>query len=249
MDNFTSALSSLENLTKSFDVFVPSLNKKVKFKGLTTKQQKEAVKTALDKNITGITFSNLLNQVIKENSLEKNNYLLTDRSYIVTTLRVLSLSKNITIDEKTVDLSFVPSQNIPLPNELRTQELAEDNIKLNVSIPSLEKDTFVNNETRKKLAPLPDNDDFAKESIGEVFINELIKYIDSLTIIDGQQPTTIVFNELTFDQKLQIVEKLPLNLNTKLVEFINNTKTFEKKYFTYKGHALDIELDPTLFTV
>ena len=249
MDNFTSALSSLENLTKSFDVFVPSLNKKVKFKGLTTKQQKEAVKTALDKNITGITFSNLLNQVIKENSLEKNNYLLTDRSYIVTTLRVLSLSKNITIDEKTVDLSFVPSQNIPLPNELRTQELAEDNIKLNVSIPSLEKDTFVNNETRKKLAPLPDNDDFAKESIGEVFINELIKYIDSLTIIDGQQPTTIVFNELTFDQKLQIVEKLPLNLNTKLVEFINNTKTFEKKYFTYNGQALDIELEATLFTV
>ena len=175
--------------------------------------------------------------------------MLTDRSYIVTTLRVLSLSKNITIDEKTVDLSFVPSQNIPLPNELRTQELAEDNIKLNVSIPSLEKDTFVNNETRKKLAPLPDNDDFAKESIGEVFINELIKYIDSLTIIDGQQPTTIVFNELTFDQKLQIVEKLPLNLNTKLVEFINNTKTFENKYFTYNGQALDIELDPTLFTV
>ena len=77
MDNFTSALSSLENLTKSFDVFVPSLNKKVKFKGLTTKQQKEAVKTALDKNITGITFSNLLNQVIKENSLEKNNFLIS----------------------------------------------------------------------------------------------------------------------------------------------------------------------------
>jgi len=249
MDTFTSAISSLESLTKTYDIFVPSLNKKVKFKGLTTKQQKEAVKTALDKNITGITFSNLLNQVIKENSLENNNYLLADRSYIITTLRVLSLSKTFTVDDKTVDLSFLPSINIPIPNELRQQELVDDNIKLSVSLPSLDKDTYVNNETRKKLAGLPDNDNFAKESIGEVFVNELIKYIDVLTINEGQQPNVINFNELTFEQKLLVVEKLPLNINTKLVEYINSTKVFEKKYFTNNSEAIDFELDPTLFTV
>jgi len=249
MSTFNSALSSLESLTKIYDIFVPSLNKTVKFKGLTTKQQKEAVKTALDKNITGITFSNLLNQVIIENSTEKNKYLLSDRSYIVTALRVTSLSKTFTVDETVVDLSFVSNNKFALPEDLKTKEIVDDNVKISVSIPTLEKDTYVNNETRKKLAVLPDNDSFAKESIGEVFVNELVKYIDSLTIIDGQQPTTIVFNELTFEQKLQVVESLPLNINTKLVDYINSVKLFEKKYFTDNGNTVDFELDPTLFTV
>lgn len=249
MDNFNSAITSLDSLTKTFDVFVPSLNKKIKFKGLTTKQQKDAVKTALDKNVTGITFSNLLNKIILENSTEKNSFLLIDRSYIILSLRVQSLSHTLQTEEGNVDLSFVPNNNIALPENLKKHEIVEGNIKLNVSIPSLEKDTFVNNETRKKLAPIPDNDDFAKESIGEVFINELIKYIDVVTINEGPQPIVITLNELTFDQKVQLVEKLPLNINSKLVDFINSVKTFERKYVTDNGKEIELDIDPTLFTV
>jgi len=249
MDNFNSAITSLDSLTKTFDVFVPSLNKKIKFKGLTTKQQKDAVKTALDKNVTGITFSNLLNKIILENSTEKSSFLLIDRSYIILSLRVQSLSNTLQTEEGNVDLSFVPNNNIALPENLKKHEIVEGNIKLNVSIPSLEKDTFVNNETRKKLAPIPDNDDFAKESIGEVFINELIKYIDVVTINEGPQPIVITLNELTFDQKVQLVEKLPLNINSKLVDFINSVKTFERKYVTDNGKEIELDIDPTLFTV
>lgn len=249
MDNFASALTSLESLNKTFDIFVPSLNKKIKFKGLTTKQQKDAVKTALDKNITGITFSNLLNKIISENSLEKNNFLLIDRSYIILSLRVQSLSNTLQTEEGVVDLSFVPSNNISLPDSLKKQEITDGNIKLSVSIPTLDKDTFVNNETRKKLAPIPDNDDFAKESIGEIFVNELIKYIDVITINEGPQPVNITLNELTFEQKVQLVEKLPLNINSKLVEYINNVKTFERKYVTDNGKEIELDIDPTLFTV
>jgi len=250
MDNFSSALNSLESLTKAYDIFVPSLNKKVKFKGLTTKQQKDAVKTALDKNITGLTFSNLLNKIISENSLEKNVYLLTDRNYIVTALRVLSLSTKVTVEEEEKDISFVTNFNLPLPEELKKLDISDDNVLISVSIPTLEKDTFVNNETRKKLAPLPDDDNFAKESLGEVYVNELIKYLDKVSVTAGGNVNVIVMNDLTFDQKTQLVEKLPLNINTKLVNYINNVKAFEKKYFTSpSGEELDINIDPTLFTV
>jgi len=162
---------------------------------------------------------------------------------------VQSLSNTLQTEEGNVNLSFVPNNNIALPENLKKHEIVEGNIKLNVSIPSLEKDTFVNNETRKKLAPIPDNDDFAKESIGEVFINELIKYIDVVTINEGPQPIVITLNELTFDQKVQLVEKLPLNINSKLVDFINSVKTFERKYVTDNGKEIELDIDPTLFTV
>jgi len=250
MDSFSSALTSLDNLAKIYEIFVPSLNKKVKFKGLTTKQQKEAVKTALDKNITGLTFSNLLNKIIVDNSTEKNTYLLPDRNYIVTALRVLSLSNKLQLEEGEVDLSFVPSFNTPLPEDFKKAELVDENVSITVSIPTLEKDSFVNNETRKKLAPLPDDENFAKESIGEVYVNELIKYIDKVSVSDGANVSVVVLNDLTFDQKVQLVEKLPLNVNSKLVDYINKVKSFEKKYFTTPtGQELDVTIDPTLFTV
>ena len=247
MENFNSAIATLDSLAKIYEIFVPSLNKKVKFKGLTTKQQKDAVKCALDKNVAGVVFSNLVNSIITENSLEKNSYLLSDRNYIIACLRVLSLSKTFQTEEGEKDLSFITSFSTPVPEILKSREIVEDDITLKLSIPTLEKDTFVNSETRKKLAPLPDDDNFAKESIGEVFVNELIKYIDVFSV--KSPAVTINFNDLTFQQKVQLVEKLPLNLNTKLVDYINETKAFEKKYFVLNDKELDISIDPTLFTV
>ena len=66
MEKLSTALNSLDSLTKSYEIFVPSLNRKVKFKGLNTKQQKDAVKSALEKTSAGLSFSLLLNSILKE---------------------------------------------------------------------------------------------------------------------------------------------------------------------------------------
>ena len=249
MDNINNVLTSLENLNKTYEIFVPSLNKKAKFKGLTTKQQKDAVKSALDKSLAGLSFSNLANSIISENCTEKLNFLLTDRSYILVVLRSLSLSKTITTDEGTVDISFVETNNISTPKELLTFEITEDNLRVICSIPSLSKDTFVNNETKKKIQPLPENDNLPKEAVGEMFVNELVKYIDKIVINDGNQPVEVVFNDITFAQRVQIAEKLPLTVNSKLVNYINEVKQFERKYFINNNKEVDIDVDPSLFTV
>jgi len=54
MENFDKTLDALSSLNKEYNIFVPSLNRQVKFRGLTTKQQKDVVKSALDKNVAGI---------------------------------------------------------------------------------------------------------------------------------------------------------------------------------------------------
>jgi hypothetical protein len=249
MEKFTSALNTLDSLSKSFEIFIPSLNRKVKFKGLNTKQQKDAVKSALEKATAGVSFSLLLNSILRENIQEPVDLLLSDRSYIAVCLRVLSLSSTYKKENETVNLDFVLNNNLPLPTELKTSEIVVDNIKITAAIPSLSRDNSINIESKKKLAPLPDNDDLPKEAVGELYINELTKYIDKVDINNNGNVVSIVFDELNLAQKTQLVEKLPLTINTKLIEFINSAKLFEKGYFTNNGKEVDINIDPSLFTV
>jgi hypothetical protein len=249
MEKLTNALNTLDSLSKSFEIFVPSLNRKVKFKGLNTKQQKDAVKSALEKATAGVSFSLLLNSILRENIQESADILLSDRSYIAVCLRVLSLSSTYKKEDELINLDFVLNNNLPLPMELRLADLTIDNITITAAIPSLTRDNSINVESKKKLVLLPDNDDMPKEAVGELYINELIKYIDKVDINNNGNVVSIVFDELTLAQKIQLVEKLPLTINTKLIEFINNAKLFEKGYFTTNGKEVDINIDPSLFTV
>jgi len=249
MEKFNDALVSLDGLNKELELFVPSLGKKVKFKGLTTKQQKDAVKSALEKVFSGISFSLLVNSIINENSFEKVEFLTCDRSYLLVALRAASLQKLYKKDDKEIDLSFVLSNNFSVPSALKTAEITDDNIKVKLSIPTLARDTAINIETKKKIAPLPDDDNLAKEAVGEIYINELAKYIDVVSITSAGNVIDLEFDKLFLSQKIQVIEKLPLSINNKLIDFINEAKAFEKKYFERDGVSVDIDIDQTLFTV
>jgi hypothetical protein len=249
MDKFNDALISLDSIKREFEIFVPSANKKVKFKGLTTKQQKDAVKSALDKSFAGISFALFANDVIRENSTENISFLVSDRSYLITALRVVSLNKIYKKENEEIDLSFITNNNFSLPDDLKSTEIVEEGVKVLIKIPTLIKDSQFNTETRKKLLPLADNDDLPKEAVGEVFIHELAKYIDTISIDINSKPVEITFNELTINQKVQVLEKLPVTINNKIIEFINKVKAFEKTYFVNGDKQIEIDIDPTLFTV
>ena len=136
-----------------------------------------------------------------------------------------------------------------MPSALKTAEITDDNIKVKLSIPSLARDTAINIETKKKISPLPDDDNLAKEAVGEIYINELAKYIDVVSITSAGNVIDLEFDKLFLSQKIQVIEKLPLSINNKLIDFINEAKAFEKKYFERDGVSVDIDIDQTLFTV
>jgi len=248
MDNFSDAISSLNNLTAQYDIFVPSLNRKIKFKGLNTKQQKEAVKSALETGFIGVSFSNFLNTIIKDNTCENVEFLLTDKNYILTCLRVLSLSKDIKIDNTAIDFSFILDNNTALPDQLKQREINDNNLKVNLQIPSLTKDTEINRETVKKIGQ-DKNESLSKEAVGEMFINELVKYINKISIDNNSKIVELNFKDITFEQKVQLVEKLPLTLNSKIFDYINEVRNFEKNVFIKDGKQLDLTIDPSFFTV
>jgi hypothetical protein len=196
VNNFSDILNSLNEVTKQHEIFVPSLNLTTNFIGFTAKQQKEAIQCALEKENAGIYFSILTTEYIQNNLVEKNlNLLVSDKNYILTCLRALSLSKTYrTLGTETIDLSPILSNNIALPNNLKTAVLEDNDITVNVEIPSLIKDKIINLESKKIIS------DSQVNFLGNVYLNEIIKYIKSIKT----PKTTINLDDLTFNQKTQI---------------------------------------------
>jgi len=248
MDNFNDILNSLNEINKSYEIFIPSLNCKVSFTGLTAKQQKEVLQTVLDRDLTGISFSILVSDIIINNLTDKNiNLLSIDKNYIITCLRILSLSsKYRNLDDEEVDLTPILSNNTPLPQENKNLTLNEGDLQVIIEIPSLNKDRNINIETRKRiLATNSSTTEITKDALGELYIGEIIKFIKSLKT----PKTEVIFDNATFNQKFQIVEKLPLSITSKIVTFINSMKDFDKKLFTLNNKEVNIAVDPTLFTL
>jgi hypothetical protein len=248
MDNFNDILNSINDLNKIYEIFVPSLNSKVKFTGLTAKQQKEVLQTVLDKDLTGVSFSILISDIIINNLIDKNTNLSSaDKNYIITCLRVLSLSsKYKDLDDQEIDLTPLLTNNISLPKELTSISLDEGDLQVSVEIPSLIKDKLVNIETRKRiLASSGATTEITKDALGELYINEIVKFIKTLKT----PKTQVNFDDMTFNQKFQIVEKLPLAITSKIISFINNIKDFDKKLFIINNKEYNIAIDPTLFTL
>ena len=232
MENFNQTLDFLATLNKEYSIFVPSLNRQLKFKGLTTKQQKDIVKSVLDRNAAGITFANLLCDIITESSVEQNiNFLLVDRFYIIAVLRSISLSPILKVKDETIDLSFINQVNIPVPQVLRTKIVEDGPLVVHLAIPNFKKEILINNESKKVTQNAEDKDEITKEIIGELYIHELVKYIDKVMFKNGETPVDIDFNDINITQKKQIVEKLPLTTNTAIISYINEVKQFESKYF------------------
>jgi hypothetical protein len=243
MDNFNNILNSLNELTKSYSIFVPSLNKEIKINGFTAKQQKEAIQCVMDKDFAGISFAILVSEMLLNNLVEKTPILLSDKNYVLVCLRALSLStqyKN--SNGESIDLSAIVNNKTPLPDNLKTETFTDNDITITIENPTLQTDIFVNSETKKKLLSINPNQTLSRESLGDLYIDEILKYVKHIKTPKAE----IKSDELTFNQKYQIVEKLPLSATTKIVSFINNIKDFEKSLLLPEK---EINIDPTLFTV
>lgn len=246
MENFDNILNSLNNLNKVVDIFVPSLNKTAKFTGLTAKQQKEALQCVMDKDFTGLTFSILCSEILLKNNTEKVPILAIEKNYLIVCLRALSLSNTYkTIADKIYDLNTIATTRIPLPVELKHATFSEGDLSVTVELPSIESELITSKESKKRLFSNNAEQTLTKEALGELYIDEIIKYFKSIKTPAAE----VSQKELTFNQKYQIVENLPIAIIAKIVEYINKTKEFEKSLIDYKDEKQVISLDPSFFTV
>jgi hypothetical protein len=251
--NVSDILKQLDTLNQStgVDVFIPSLGKTVKFKNLNLRQQKDLLKASVDETLTKLTFIVNFYSIIQENILDKtinvNSLYAFDRPAIAIALRANGLDSKYAIEENVYDLNTLLAQipTIDVKSQSLNSTIDIQNLTVNLSVPNLNTDRDISLVAVNKLKNSQEND--IKTLVGELFIHEIIKFIQSVTFKTETEDQTVDFANLKVDDKIAIVEKFPSTLTSKVLEFIKGYRDFEAK-FTAIGDA-NIEIDGSFFSV
>jgi hypothetical protein len=239
-------LSLIEQLdaNTNFAVFLPSLQKEVNFKQLTTEQLKRLLKTVIDSPLYNTEFTTTFNSIIKESCLDEtvNIDALTiyDKLMIFFKIRIESVSKeytfNLTKDDTndskkkyTINLNehfnkFAAKQIIVAPETLAYGECIAV-----CDLPSLKTENHLEKELHKNIKLEVSTPEELRNIVGETFINEVTKFITTLTISNS----VIDLTQHDFKTRIKIVEKLPTNLINKVIKYIETYRNTVKELLSY----------------
>ena len=108
-------------------------------------------------------------------------------------------------------------------------------ISATLCVPNLIYDSKVNKEMAKKIKNITS----PQEAVSELFTSEILKYIKSINIFDSN----INLYELSYVEKLEVIENLPGTFVKKIFDFIQKIKELENELTTIDGIKLDISND------
>jgi hypothetical protein len=245
-------ISQLDTLNQQagIDVYVPSLKRFVKFKPLNLRQQKNLLKSSVEETLTRLSFITSFYTIIQENILETidiSNLYIFDRIAIAIALRSSSLDNIYTFGDISYNLND-KLKEIPLidASDYISCDISIDNISLTLEIPRLGIDRDVCSTVLNKLNTARKDD--IRSLIGDLFINEIIKFIKNVTIKTEAGEVTTNFADLKIDNRLSIAEKFPTTLTKQILDYIKLYRKFEDK-FTKITDASSIEIDGSFFAI
>lgn len=237
MSNIKSFIDELKQLSNSdhFSVFVPSLNKEIKFRAFSVKQHKDLMKSALDGVEGSLKMYNIFNDIISSNSLEPVEFSIYDRTKILVDLRKQCISEFVTISDAEYNLNDLPQFNFIFDCN---QKFKYKKISADVSLPSLEVDSNITEKSVIEFSKFSSEDKKIGNSLSILLVYELMKYINTITIDD----TVINFAEINTVDKKAIIDNLPLRLINDILDYIAKFKDYEQSLFTFSdGTKLTID--------
>jgi hypothetical protein len=240
--NVGNILSRLNEINQSnlVSVYIPSAKKEMTFKPLSVKQQKDLIKSGLDGALAGLTISNVINQIILDNSTEKYDFLVIDKIPVILNLRMQSFGPAVKIkeDDKEVEynLQEILSENLEFTNsEKTTVSLGESDISVELEMLSLEDDIKINTFQLEKLRK--NKQDELSDTVGSLFLYEILKFISKLTVNVDE----VDMKNAPLKDRLTVVENIPAVLNNQILDYIQTFRKNEMDYITVDGNTLPID--------
>ena len=242
MSQVTNILTKLRDIsdTNLVDIFVASQNRIIKFRQLSIKQQKDLFKTGLDGVAAGLTLSEEITNIIYTNSMENVEFSIFDKIPIIVKLRANALGTNCILpnnnnNNQNINFEQLIAKNIklPLPEDYTKHIVFESEIELDISYPSLEKDSKINRSHLDKAK----KQEGISDAIGNLYIYEIAKYIDNITI----EQETINCNLLAVKDLVNIIENLPAKLNEEVINFMSKLRKSEEDYLTVLNNVIIID--------
>jgi hypothetical protein len=225
-------------------IFIPSLSKKLKFKPLTIKQQKNIIKTAGDGVISGATLSQVINNIVNELCVESDQeFSIIDRYPVILAARMHSVGDEIDVGSDKVSIK----EHIAICNDTfkgktydETTTCSLQDITINLKIPSLKRDSVVSDKFTKNAK---DNGVEIGDAVATLYVHEIVKFISSIENGDD----VLDFYKMSILDCVKIVESLPISTNKKIIDYIESIRDIENLYLeTSSG---DIEIDASFFSV
>lgn len=229
--NFLTKVKQLSQQNK-VTTFSRSLGVDITLLPLSIKQQKDIIKTALDLALSPITFSNATTNIISSNIESKATLTILDKPLILLALRANSLGSTTTILDNNEKVVIDFSSNLNLKDKIDltalTGTVTIGNLEISLKIPTLEEDYKINLECISSLESKKSKDeDKVKDLVGEIYIYELIKFIDSVKLTEGASSEEVKFKELSVKQRVETLEALPMIITDKIVEKITKIREIE----------------------
>jgi hypothetical protein len=231
----------------AFDVWVPSLNKDVPFREITTGQQKTIVKTIVDSPTMNSNFITVTNNIIKNNCADPeiavDNLTIIDKLFILMKMRAVCIDKNLEIEKgkSIIDLDGViesAKKNINIPNPM---SISNDVYKIYIGIPTIKNEKLIEEDlhdrTKDTLASLTSTTNSMAQLgalISDTYTSEIVKYVEMVEILNNNEPICINFNDVKISDRIKIIETIPVMLVNKIIEFIQRVKVETDKILTVK---------------
>jgi len=267
-NNYNDILSVLDTINKevSISVYVPSLQREVKFKSISTGQQKNILKAAVDNPVFQTRFTIAYFNLLQENCLEKDIIpLLTtiDSAAIAIQLRVATSGVDYTTTQNNRRLK-VNLQNIVDRLKAKSYILAADTVTDSQFTVSVGTPLFVDQyNLEKQLREKTINDQQVlnaqlTDTLGDAFVGEVSKFIKSITVNYNNQEQQLDYTTLPFTKRLAILEKLPSSVVKGIMKYMESYVILQKDLLTVTGTDIDtnesvdditVVVDSALFVV
>ena len=219
------------------DVFVPSVNRLVKFKPLSVKQHHEILKCSIDGVLGSIKLSTIFNKIIIDNSLEPVDFTVYDTEWILLKLRMANVGESITIKEQTYNLNDLTRNDKSFEYE---EEISYKDIIVQLAVPKIKLDIDISEACYKDFSKGNLEDRLVSETISSMLSYEVIKFIKSISVNN----LVVNFENISTADKRKLLESLPLSINNQITNFITKYRDHEQVSYTFDdGTFLSIDGD------
>ena len=216
MANVNDFLAALNNLSEknSVEVFLPAVQRTVKFKPFSAKQQKSFYNCIKDNILFNTKFTLTSYTIIKDNCLEQevvDKLTIIDRVIILLALRRASLGSklNVTGYDITLDDCLQQVTNITVP---ANKTVTIENIQIEISVPLATEQYLMEKQLRENLQS---ESRTIHEAAGDLILNGICLYIKKLWI----NGVALNYEELLYKDRLTVIESLPANTLLEIQEY------------------------------
>lgn len=269
MSNFNDIVSILDSLNQesALSFYLPSLKREVKFKSISTGQQKTLLKASVDNPVFQTRFIIAVYNIIIENCQEKeivNSLNIIDVLSILLQYRVSLYGSKFIVknNDKNIHVELQTCidriKTITLPE---AGKFEDGPISIVVGLPTLLDQYQLEKQVREKSLSDKDlinlNNINIGDTIGDAFIGEVSKYIKDITIVKEGNPYSLNYKDLSFNKKFAVLEKIPTATVKQLLTYIVKVTALQREITqvegleenTNKPELVNVPLDSGLFAL